>query len=238
MSDLPPNRPGRQPLYAQVRALILTAIETGEWLPGEALPSEFELAARYQVSQGTVRKGLDALVADGVLQRRQGVGTFVAEVEDDWGALLSPEGGKPMPVTLELLACGRVNANDAVADRLGLRRAAPLLVVRRLLRAGGMAVGVCDSFAAAERFDAVDARRVRAAGCNLRRLWWREFGVRVVAVTASMRAVPAERDDARILGCEAGLPMLEASRLAADSAGVPVEWSVLRVRAECWAYRP
>src|SRR6218665_1107113 len=77
--------PSRQPLYGQVRSRVIAGIEQGEWGAGEALPSEMELADRLGVSSGTVRKGLDSLVAEGVLVRRQGLGTFVALADDEWG---------------------------------------------------------------------------------------------------------------------------------------------------------
>src|SRR5690606_23740800 len=66
------------PLYQQIKALLLQGLDRGEWKPGEAIPSELELAARFQVSQGTVRKAIDELAAENLLLRRQGKGTFVA----------------------------------------------------------------------------------------------------------------------------------------------------------------
>src|SRR6187402_855467 len=67
--------PAFSPLYQQIRGLLLQRLETGEWKPGEAIPSEMELAARYRVSQGTVRKAVEALASEAILTRRQGKGT-------------------------------------------------------------------------------------------------------------------------------------------------------------------
>jgi GntR family transcriptional regulator len=58
--------------------LILQSLQAGEWKPGESIPSEMDLAARYRVSQGTVRKAIDELAAENLVVRRQGKGTFVA----------------------------------------------------------------------------------------------------------------------------------------------------------------
>src|SRR5690625_2252760 len=66
------------PLYKQIKRLLLKSLDEGEWKPGEAIPSEMELASRFQVSQGTVRKAIDELAADHLLIRRQGKGTYVA----------------------------------------------------------------------------------------------------------------------------------------------------------------
>jgi GntR family transcriptional regulator len=66
------------PLYRQVKALITDRLQRADWKPGEPIPSEAELATRYRVSQGTVRKAIDELAAEHLLVRRQGRGTFVA----------------------------------------------------------------------------------------------------------------------------------------------------------------
>jgi GntR family transcriptional regulator len=58
--------------------MIERALEAGEWAPGDAIPSELDLASRFGVSQGTVRKAVQALAAENLLVRRQGSGTFVA----------------------------------------------------------------------------------------------------------------------------------------------------------------
>ena len=71
--------PSFSPLYQQIKALITQRLQSGEWKPGELIPSEVELAARFKVSQGTVRKAIDDLAASNLLVRRQGKGTFVAE---------------------------------------------------------------------------------------------------------------------------------------------------------------
>src|SRR5204862_8254338 len=72
------DAPAFSPLYQQIKALMTQRLQAGEWRPGEAIPSELELAARFKVSQGTVRKAIDELAAENLLVRRQGKGTFVA----------------------------------------------------------------------------------------------------------------------------------------------------------------
>jgi len=71
--------PRYRPLYQQVYDFLVKQIAAGEWAPGQSLPSEQALAGRLNVSQGTVRKALDALATDSLIDRRQGKGTYVAE---------------------------------------------------------------------------------------------------------------------------------------------------------------
>src|SRR5437868_7695846 len=74
----PATTPAFRPLYEQIKMLLTNSLVAGEWKPGEAIPSEMDLAARYHVSQGTVRKAIEELAAEAILTRRQGKGTFVA----------------------------------------------------------------------------------------------------------------------------------------------------------------
>ena len=72
------STPSFQPLYQQIKDRLMKGMQAGEWKAGEMIPSETELAARYKVSQGTVRKAIDELATENLLVRRQGKGTFVA----------------------------------------------------------------------------------------------------------------------------------------------------------------
>ena len=79
--------PSFQPLYLQIKALLERSLDAGEWRPGAAIPSENVLAARFGVSQGTVRKAIAALAADNLVVRRQGKGTFVATHTEEKSSL-------------------------------------------------------------------------------------------------------------------------------------------------------
>ena len=107
--------PTFSPLYLQIKGLIMQSLESAEWRPGEAIPSEIELAARYKVSQGTVRKAIDELAAEKHLLRRQGKGTFVATHDEARAQfrflrLMPDEGEQEWPVS-RLLDCKRARAS-------------------------------------------------------------------------------------------------------------------------------
>src|SRR3569832_1045529 len=99
--------PSFSPLYRQIKDLLLDSLHRGEWKPGEVIPSEIELAARFRVSQGTVRKAVDELAADNLLVRRQGKGTFVATHGEPQVRLrflrLAPDSGETVPPERQLL---------------------------------------------------------------------------------------------------------------------------------------
>src|SRR3954468_14315041 len=116
-----PGTPAFSPLYQQIKALILQSLQGGEWKPGESIPSEMDLAARFRVSQGTVRKAIDELAAENLVVRRQGKGTFVAthaEQQVRYRFLkLVPDNGSREPERAErsVLECRRVRASAEVA---------------------------------------------------------------------------------------------------------------------------
>lgn len=217
----------RMPLYRQVRQQILDRLGVGEWQVAEPLPSEWDLAEQLDVSQGTVRKALTELVADGVLYRQQGKGTFVAPGGDDWAgmSMISPGllSESPDRLQREFLGMARANAADDVAAALGLRRAAPVLRIRLLWRQRGQAVALDEVLLSAERFDGVDPRWLRQqAGVWL--MLQQHFGVRLHVATEQWRAVHLGRDDLQLLGAAPETLALSYLRLSADSNDVPVEW--------------
>src|SRR5215218_7779113 len=117
LPDAPEATPAFSPLYQQIKGLILQSLQAGEWKPGEAIPSEMDLAARYRVSQGTVRKAIDELAAENLVLRRQGKGTFVAthsEQHVQYRFLkLMPDGGdlnSEGPAQRTVLECKRLRA--------------------------------------------------------------------------------------------------------------------------------
>ena len=118
--------PAFSPLYQQIKGLILQSLQSGEWKPGEGIPSEMDLAARYRVSQGTVRKAIDELASDNLLVRRQGKGTFVAthaEQQVQYRFLkLMPDMGDPKsegPAQRTIVDCKKLRANADVGRVFG-----------------------------------------------------------------------------------------------------------------------
>ena len=100
---------------------MMEALTRGEWKPGEAIPAERRLAERYGISIGTVRKAIDELVAENILIRQQGRGTFVASHNRDrmlfyFFHVVPLEGPKVYP-DVELLAFGRGKADRTTAER-------------------------------------------------------------------------------------------------------------------------
>ena len=120
---------------------MIRGLEVGEWGPGDAIPSEGELAARFNVSQGTVRKAIDEMAAENLLVRRQGKGTFVATHDDPRSFYrflrLVPDDGRLMHAVSVPLSCMTEEADEEVAAILGIAVGDPVIHVERLLRFNG-----------------------------------------------------------------------------------------------------
>ena len=128
--------PTFSPLYQQIKSLITQSLQSGEWKPGELIPSEVELAVRFKVSQGTVRKAIDELSAENLVVRKQGKGTFVAthhEARAQFRFLrLKPEVGAQRYPTNRFVEVKRVRAPTEVAKLLDLKGGDSVVYIRRV----------------------------------------------------------------------------------------------------------
>ena len=128
--------PTFSPLYQQIKALITQSLQSGEWKPGELIPSEVELAGRFKVSQGTVRKAIDELAAENLVMRRQGKGTFVSthhEARAHFRFLrLVPDEGVPHYPESKFIEVKRVRAPADVARLMDLKSGDAVIFIKRV----------------------------------------------------------------------------------------------------------
>lgn len=221
------------PLFRAVRRSLLLAIEAGSVAPGQALPSETELAATFGVSVGTVRKAVDDLVAEHILVRRQGRGTFVATHTSDRFLFqffhIERGDGLREPPQVELLSFERLRLDDEAATALGLRAGEPALQVENRLRLQGRAVVHDRLVIPAALFRGLTEKRWRERPSTIYHLYQTEFGITVVRALERLRAVGADRAAARVLGVAPGAPVLQVRRVAIALGGQAVEWRVSTV---------
>ncbi|ARU05470.1 GntR family transcriptional regulator [Comamonas serinivorans] len=223
--------PAFSPLYQQIKQLILGSLQQGEWQPGEAIPSELELAARFKVSQGTVRKAIDELAAENLVVRRQGRGTFVAthaEQHTQYRFLrLVPDSGSldsEGPAQRDIVACKRMRAAGDVAQALALRAGEPVLQITRLLTFQGVPTILEDLWLPATPFKGLTAERLADYHGPMYAMFEAEFGVRMVRASEQIRAVVAHDEQAQLLAVSTGSPLLSVERTAYTYNDIPMEW--------------
>ncbi|QDF96746.1 GntR family transcriptional regulator [Azoarcus sp. DD4] len=220
--------PTFSPLYRQIKALILQALEAGEWRPGQAIPSEQELASRFSVSQGTVRKAIDEMAAENLLIRKQGKGTFVASHNDPRALfrflrLVPMDGDLSHPQSIPL-DCWRAKAGQEASRMLGIELGAPIIIVRRLLRFAMKPVVIDEIYLPGDVFPGLSFEMLQGWSGSLYSLFETRFGLRMIRAQERIRAVAADRSTSEALKVAEGTPLLSVERVTYTYGDKPVEW--------------
>ena len=233
--------PTFSPLYRQIKDLLLEGLRKGEWGPGEPIPSEVELAVRFRVSQGTVRKAIDELAAENLVVRRQGKGTFVAthgEAQVRFHFLkLAPDEGEPVAPERKLLEFRRARAPVELAKLLALRTGDPLVMLKRLLVFSREPVILEEVWLPGTLFKGLTAQAVSEHKGALYNLFETQFGTRMVRAEERLKAVSADAASAKWLGVDEGHPLLQAMRLSYTYGDRPVEWRRGLYKTDSYFYR-
>lgn len=227
------------PLYVQLKNRIREQIRSGELKPQQALPGERQLVESYGLSRTTVRQALNELVAEGLLYRRHGKGTFVAppKLEQNLARLTGfAEDLRARGVTPEIhvLSSGMREAPEHVRAALGLDAGRQVAMIQRMV-----AVDLYPLFI--DRTYLVEDIGRLVLGADLasepiyaviERLGYpiREGVQRIVAVALSTL-------DARLLQVELGSPALLIRRLTYVEAAQPVEYAEALYRADRYQYQ-
>lgn len=229
--------PGK-PLYAQVEEIIRRRLIDNYWKPGDVLPSEFDLARELSVSQGTVRKALNDMVSENLLERRQGRGTFVSEYTERralflYFNLIGSDGERAMPVS-RILACEQRPATEHERDRLALAPGAAVIALHRVRTLEDKPAIVERLTLPQDLFPGLGGEAKLPE--NLYRFYQGEYGVTVAKAGESVRAVAADPLEAQLLGVMPDAPLLEIDRVAVTIDGRPVEWRLSRCNTANYSY--
>ncbi len=219
---------GPLPLYAQTRDAFVKRLVDGVWGPGQALPSEIELAAELRVSQGTVRKALDSMAAEKLVVRHQGRGTFVAVHDEDrilfqFFKLAPDEAGEVVFPESRVIGVASGRASEAERERLELTAASRVIRISRLRELAGKVV-IAERIALPARlFPRLEHGEIPN---NLYGLYATRYGIAVARAQERLKAVGLDAEAAALLSAKAGAPALRIDRLALSLAGDKVEWRV------------
>lgn len=214
------------PLYEQVRAEILQRLVSGYWKAGEPLPNEFDLAAEFGVSQGTVRRALGEMAARNLVTRIQGRGTFVREYDSRWALfhffhVVKADGTHYEPQT-ELLSRKLAPAGEAVGKALGIAPDDPATWMERVRYLGGRPVLYETVVVPDAIFPGLGI--VNEIPGSIYVLYEQFYGVLVSTAEEDLYALPAPPEAAKHLGLEPGAPVLAIERVAGSLDGRRVEW--------------
>ena len=219
--------PTFSPLYQQIKALITQSLQSGEWKPGELIPSEVELAGRFKVSQGTVRKAIDELAAENLVMRRQGKGTFVSthhEARAHFRFLrLVPDEGVPQYPESKFIEVKRVRAPADVARLMDLKSGDAVIFIKRVQSFDGVPTVVEELWLPGLIFKGLTAERLVEYKGPMYGLFETEFGTRMIRASEQIRAVCADAGAAQLLNIDLGTPLLSSERVSFTYGDKPVE---------------
>ena len=217
-----------QPLYEKVKKKITASLVQGEWRPGEAIPSETELANVYDVSQGTVRKAIDELSAESILIRRQGKGTYVATHNEENIQLrflrLTSNFGLKEKLDNQLVSFSKEKATNKLAKVLNINPASTIISLKRVLTFNEKPLILDVIKIPAQSFRGLTAEMVVEKKGSMYRMYETDFGVRMLRADEKIRAINANFESASLLNVKENTPLLSVERISYTYDNKPLEW--------------
>lgn len=228
--------PQIEPLYLSIKRRLMEAMHDGVYKPGDALPPEPKLAEMFKVSIGTIRRAVDELVAENLVLRYQGKGTFVITHNRDrllyyFFHIVRHDGSKKYPV-VEMISFERAKASPDAAQKLGIPAGAKVVRFMNRLSLDGKPVCLDDIVLPESRFPGITEKQLRERESTLYRLYQDTYRITVTATEERLRATTATAEQARWLGVQKGAPLLMIRRLALAFNQEPVEWRCSYVNTE------
>ena len=217
-------------LYRDIKQQLIADIASGQLPPGGMLPNESELARRFAVSIGTLRRAVDELVADHILVRQQGRGTFVGQLDRErfmfqFFKITARDGTREFP-QVRLVAFDKGRASEEQALQLGLQRSAPVYLIENVLSLQGRPAIYDHLTLSVARFPGLSRSQFEGRSGTIYGLYQNEFGVTVVGADERLRAEGASARSAELLGLPEGSPVLRIERIARTVDGQPAELRV------------
>lgn len=230
----------RLPRHVQVRDELMRRIADRVWKAGEALPSEEKLAAEFAISVGTMRKAIQALEQEGVVERVHGKGTYVTRAFERASMLrfVRFRGAEQDALPTGRIIDLRTEPGDAVVrEKLQLRSAAEKTLFLHRSRSYGEAVVLVEHiWLPLKRFAKLEAFLRRESPPLLYPVYDSLCGVAVSRAVDELSMGVLSEADAAIFGVDAATPCMRIQRTMHDHAGAVVEWRVSFVPADRFHY--
>ena len=217
-----------EPLYEEVKKKITQSLIQGEWVPGGAIPSEIELANIYDVSQGTVRKAIDALTAESILVRRQGKGTYVATHNEENIQLrflrLTSNFGLKEKLDNQLISFSKEKATNKLSKILNINPASTIITLKRILTFNEKPLILDVIKIPAQSFKGLTAEMVIEKKGSMYRMYEADFGIRMLRADEKIKAIIASSESASLLNVKESFPLLSVERISYTYDNKPLEW--------------
>lgn len=235
------DRTSTLPSYIQLANHLREQIHTGTFGAGSQLPTEAELVVRSKLSRITVRRGLEILEREGLVVKRQGLGTFVrnpirqelSSVRTMTEVLLE----KGITPRIKVLNFGETIPPEEVRISMRLEPEERLLLVERLYFDEDEPIALVRIYLPLSiRAEADPLRRADTPVETTYRIWEKKVGIRLKSARYAIRAARAEEHEAEALALAIGDPVLIVDRVTFGEDGRPLEHLVFHHRPERYEF--
>lgn len=216
------------PYYIQLMDILKEQIRTAKWLPGDQIPGEQELCSIYNISRTVVRQALLELELDGVINRRKGKGTFIAEPKISEGLVqnltgfyqdMIERGLKPVTSVLHQVV---VPANEKVAIFLAIQPGTEVIDIQRLRYINDEPIQLVTTYIPYAVFPPLAT--VDLTDRSLYAFLEKEGGIFLTRGRRYIEAVLANETEANLLDIERGAPLLMLDSVSYIESGQPIEY--------------
>jgi GntR family transcriptional regulator len=228
------------PRYHQLARILREKIQSGEWEPQSAIPSERQLEQQYRISRPTIRQAIELLIREGYLYREHGKGTFVMPQKLQKGLLeltsfsedLLKRGIKPGQVVRSLI---REIPPETISRKLDMPTDGKVLRIERIRLGDGIPIGLQTSYLALEESQVISQEEMENAG-SLYIILQEKFGILPWAADETLEVTLASPEEARLLQIEEGCPLLLNERVLWSQDRKAVEYVKILYRGDRYRY--
>lgn len=220
--SMPKLRRNGMPAYRRIQGGILKRIEAGQLKAGDAVDSERELAKIHHVSLMTARHALAALEREGLVERRPGVGTFVAPPKIHFNKLVSfseQMASRGLSARSRLLSAAIIDGEPEIAARLRLPPSARMLSIKRLRQGADEPFALEGAYLSADDFPGLAQAQLERG--SLFSVLEREYGVSLSHADEEIDATTADPKTAELLAVPRGAPLLRIRQIIFSTTGKP-----------------
>ena len=224
------------PLYSQLKQVLKEEIDSGKLKPGDVIPTEFEMIERFELSRTTVRQAISELVAENVLYRKKGVGTYVAKKKIDlqyMGNIVSYDtqveraGLKPQT---KVISFETIEADKTLASELDLPTGSKVIELIRVRYAEGEANVFVKSYLPYDICSFILGFDMEKE--SLYRVMSQNEKTNVVKVRRDVEAQICTREDMKYMNLQKGFPIQSFISKAYSEEGTMVEYSIAHYRGD------
>ncbi len=224
----------RMPIYLQLREIVRSKIEEGEYMPGTAIPSENKLAETFDINRLTVRNAVDALVNEGILHRVQGKGVFVVgqkyeKALEEYGGFVNNVYGGGKHVTIKELTKALRPAGNKFANYFDMEPDEPLFYVKQLSAIGDEPISLEEIYVPQKILPELEV--VNSTVFSMKDIF-AFYGIELYSMRQTLEVVNGMTKTRKMLNMPSGVALMRLSVDYFDKTGQVIEYSTSLVRSD------